>query len=46
MKHDGAVTAVRYSGDGSYLAVGDSNRKIKVYSLAENYANKVGQLWV
>jgi len=45
LKHDGAVTTVGYSGNGSYLAAGDSNRKIKVYSLAEDYANKVGESW-
>lgn len=45
LKHDGAVTAVGYSGNGSYLAAGDSNRKIKVYSMADDYANKVGESW-
>jgi len=45
LKHVGEVTAVGYSGDGAYLAAGDSNRKIKVYSLAEDYLNKTGESW-
>ena len=43
LKHDGAVTAVGYSGNGTFLAAGDANRKIKVYNIAEDYVNKTGQ---
>jgi len=45
LKHDGAVTAVGYNGNGTFLAAGDANRKIKVYSLAEDYVNKTGETW-
>ena len=43
LKHDGAVTAVGYSGNGTFLAAGDANRKIKVYNIAEDYVNKTGE---
>lgn len=45
LKHDGAVTAVGYSGNGTFLAAGDANRKIKVYNIAEDYVNKTGESW-
>lgn len=45
LNHYGSVTAVGYSPDGSHLAAGDSNRKIYVYNLAEDYVNKTGESW-
>jgi len=43
--HNGAVSCVAYSGNGSYLAAGDSNRKVRVYDLARDYANMTGDSW-
>eukprot|EP01128_Nolandella_sp_AFSM9_P008535 TRINITY_DN5240_c0_g1_i1.p1 TRINITY_DN5240_c0_g1~~TRINITY_DN5240_c0_g1_i1.p1 ORF type:complete len:598 (+),score=135.16 TRINITY_DN5240_c0_g1_i1:322-2115(+) len=37
--HRGTITALDYSPDGTYLAVGDSNREIKVYKGTESVVN-------
>lgn len=32
LKHSGSITCVGYSPDGAYLAAGDGNRRVILYS--------------
>ncbi len=40
-----AITCVKYSTNGNYLAVADSNKNIKCYDIANGYENITREMW-